>query len=373
MANPVDVLKQMLTLEQKDGGYADKAVFRGLASHAEHWEKQALEQYGEAGRPWVEDVALRLRAYTARPEDRPGILASLCTVLDGGPEGFRPGAVPVGARTVQPSATPADHGSRPSGSSAEALPSAARSSAQRHPRPDAGKAGRGLAAPVSMISGIGPRGASYLEKLGVQTIRDLLDAGRLVIVCRETELLQALSKLNEKPAIVITDSQAFKTVNELTPPDIPLTGFSVLFARLQGDLNEMTRGALAIDRLKPGDKVLIAEACAHHPVHEDIGTVKIPRMLNRYVGGELQFEWTHGRDFPDDLADFKLIINCGACTWNRRAVLSRILRAQEAGVPITNYGLCIAYSLKIFDRALEPFPLAREIYRNHLLARQNAP
>jgi [FeFe] hydrogenase H-cluster maturation GTPase HydF len=224
---------------------------------------------------------------------------------------------------------------------------------------------------VTPIDKAAPKGRLILPE--VQTIRDLLDASRFVIVCRETELPQALSKLNEKPAIVITDSQAFKTVNELTPPDIPLTGFSVLFARLQGDLYEMTRGALTIDRLKPGDKVLIAEACAHHPIHEDIGTVKIPRMLNRYVGGELQFDWTHGRDFPEDLASFKLIIHCGACTWNRRAVLSRILRAQEAGVPITNYGLCIAYSLKIFDRALEPFPLAREIYRNHLLTQQNTP
>ncbi|MDI9400693.1 MAG: [FeFe] hydrogenase H-cluster maturation GTPase HydF [Limisphaerales bacterium] len=224
---------------------------------------------------------------------------------------------------------------------------------------------------VTPVDKAAPKGRLILPE--VQTIRDLLDANRFIIVCRESELPLALSRLNEKPAIVITDSQAFKTVNELTPADIPLTGFSVLFARLQGDLNEMTRGALSIDRLKPGDKVLIAEACTHHPVQEDIGTVKIPRMLNRYVGGELQFEWTHGRDFPEELASFKLIIHCGACTWNRRSVLSRLLRAQEAGVPITNYGLCIAYSLKIFNRALEPFPIASEIYRNHLQSQQNSP
>lgn len=215
---------------------------------------------------------------------------------------------------------------------------------------------------VTPIDKEAPKGRLILPE--VQTIRDLLDYNRIVVVCRETELPQALAKLKEKPAIVITDSQAFEHVNALTPADIPLTGFSILFARLQGDLNEMTRGAMAIDTLKPGDRVLIAEACSHHPIQEDIGTVKIPRWLNKYVGGELNFQWTHGHDFPADLNQYKLIIHCGACMWNRRAILSRILYCQQRGVPITNYGLTIAYSLKIFDRALRPFPEAYQIYKS---------
>lgn len=215
---------------------------------------------------------------------------------------------------------------------------------------------------VTPIDKEAPKGRLILPE--VQTIRDLLDHNRITVICRETELSASLAKLKEKPAIVITDSQAFERVNALTPPDIPLTGFSILFARLQGDLNEMTCGAMAIETLKPGDRVLIAEACSHHPIQEDIGTVKIPRWLNKYVGGELNFQWTHGHDFPADLDQYKLVIHCGACMWNRRALLSRILHCKQIGVPITNYGLTIAYSLKIFDRALQPFPEAYQIYKS---------
>jgi hypothetical protein len=125
----------------------------------------------------------------------------------------------------------------------------------------------------------------------------------------------------------------------------------------------MVRGALAIASLKSGDPVLIAEACSHHPIGEDIGTVKIPRWLTQYVGGKLEFEYTRGHDFPADLARYKLVIHCGACMWNRREMLSRLLMAKEAGVPMTNYGLAIAFSLGIFERALRPFPGAFEIYR----------
>jgi len=149
----------------------------------------------------------------------------------------------------------------------------------------------------------------------------------------------------------------------LTPPEIPMTSFSILFARFKGDLTELVRGALAIDRLKPGDRVLVAEACAHHPIGEDIGRVKIPRWLTQYVGGQLEFVTTQGHDFPDDLASFQLMVHCGACVQNRREMLSRMLRARQAGVPVTNYGLTIAYSLGIFERALGPFPAAREVYR----------
>jgi len=164
---------------------------------------------------------------------------------------------------------------------------------------------------------------------------------------------------------VVTDSQAFLKVAADTPPEIPLTSFSILFARFQGDLTEMVRGAMAIDKLKTGDKVLIAEACSHHPIGEDIGTVKIPRWLTQYVGGKLEIDHQRGHDFPENISEYKIIIHCGACMWNRREMLSRIMKAKQANVPITNYGLTIAYSLGIFERALQPFPAALDIYLNN--------
>ncbi|WP_297091061.1 [FeFe] hydrogenase H-cluster maturation GTPase HydF [uncultured Draconibacterium sp.] len=207
-----------------------------------------------------------------------------------------------------------------------------------------------------------PKGRLILPQ--VQSIRDLLDNDAFCMVVKERELREALSCLNKPPKLVVTDSQAFLKVAADTPADIPLTSFSILFARFQGDLNEMVRGAMAIDQLKTGDKVLIAEACSHHPIGEDIGTVKIPRWLTQYVGGKLQIESTRGHDFPPNLSEYKLIIHCGACMWNRREMLSRIMKARQAGVPLTNYGLTIAYSLGIFERALQPFPAALEIYKN---------
>ncbi|WP_347838591.1 [FeFe] hydrogenase H-cluster maturation GTPase HydF [uncultured Draconibacterium sp.] len=207
-----------------------------------------------------------------------------------------------------------------------------------------------------------PKGRLILPQ--VQSIRDLLDNDAFCMVVKERELREALSCLNKPPKLVVTDSQAFLKVAADTPADIPLTSFSILFARFQGDLNEMVRGAMAIDQLKTGDKVLIAEACSHHPIGEDIGTVKIPRWLTQYVGGKLQIESTRGHDFPPNLSDYKLIIHCGACMWNRREMLSRIMKAKQVGVPLTNYGLTIAYSLGIFERALQPFPAALEIYKN---------
>ena len=136
-----------------------------------------------------------------------------------------------------------------------------------------------------------------------------------------------------------------------------------MFARYKGDLAEFVRGALAIEDLRPGDKVLIAEACSHHPIGEDIGRVKIPRWLMQYVGGKLDVRSVQGHDFPDDLGPYKLIVHCGGCMWNRREMLTRILRCRQAGVPITNYGMTIAYSLGIFERALAPFPGALETYQ----------
>ncbi|WP_423126644.1 [FeFe] hydrogenase H-cluster maturation GTPase HydF [Gaoshiqia sp. Z1-71] len=208
-----------------------------------------------------------------------------------------------------------------------------------------------------------PKGRLILPQ--VQSIRDLLDGDSFCMVVKERELREALNRLNKPPKLVVTDSQAFLKVAADTPPEIPLTSFSILFARHQGDLAEMVRGAMAIDRLRAGDKVLIAEACSHHPIGEDIGTVKIPRWLTQYVGGKLEIDSARGRDFPENISDYQLIIHCGACMWNRREMLSRIMKARQLGIPITNYGLTIAYSLGIFERALQPFPAALEIYKRN--------
>lgn len=212
-----------------------------------------------------------------------------------------------------------------------------------------------------------PKGRLILPQ--VQSIRDLLDGDAFCMVVKERELREALKRLNVPPKLVVTDSQAFLKVTADTPPEIPVTSFSILFARHQGDLPEMVKGAMTIDNLKPGDKILIAEACSHHPIGEDIGTVKIPRWLTQYVGGKLEFVNHRGHDFPENLSDFKLIIHCGACMWNRREMLSRMMKARAAGVPLTNYGLTIAYSLGIFERALQPFPAALDVFRQH----QNKP
>ncbi|MEO0085304.1 MAG: [FeFe] hydrogenase H-cluster maturation GTPase HydF [candidate division WOR-3 bacterium] len=197
----------------------------------------------------------------------------------------------------------------------------------------------------------------------VQTIRDLLDNGSCCLVVREHELAGALARLSRPPVIVVTDSQAFAQVAPLVPAGVRLTGFSVLFARLKGDIVEMARGAAALGKLKPGDRVLIAEACSHHPIEGDIGREKIPRWLEARAGGRLEFQTVQGQDFPDDLSRFRLVIHCGSCMWNRRFVLSRILKCREQGVPITNYGLTIAWVTGILDRALEPFPEALEAFR----------
>jgi [FeFe] hydrogenase H-cluster maturation GTPase HydF len=212
-----------------------------------------------------------------------------------------------------------------------------------------------------------PKGRLILPQ--VQAIRDLLDGDAYCMVVKERELRDALERLKRPPKLVVTDSQAFLKVAGDTPREVPLTSFSILFARFRGDLVEQTRGVLAVDDLKPGDRVLVAEACSHHPIADDIGRVKIPRWLRQYVGGELEFTTMQGHDYPEDLSRYKLVIHCGACMWNRREMLSRIMRCRAAGVPITNYGLVIAYSLGIFERAIEPFPAALEAYRAEQAAR----
>lgn len=197
----------------------------------------------------------------------------------------------------------------------------------------------------------------------VQTIRDLLDGDSYCMVVKDRELRDALERLNRAPAMVVTDSQAFLKVAGDTPPNVKMTSFSILFARQKGDLSQFVHGAMAIENLRPGDRVLIAEACSHHPIGEDIGRVKIPRWLRQFVGGQLHFDTTQGHDFPSNLQDYRLVVHCGACMWNRREMLTRLLRCRQAGVPICNYGMTIAYTLGIFDRALAPFPDAMETYR----------
>ncbi len=198
-----------------------------------------------------------------------------------------------------------------------------------------------------------PKGRIILPQ--VQTIRDLLDSNCLPYVVKETELKDALDNLKTPPALVVTDSQAFKKVAEIVPDDIPLTSFSILFARLKGDLNEFVKGAQAIENLQDGDKVLILESCSHHAIDDDIGRVKIPNWLKQKTGKDLIIENYSGHDFPD-ITPYKLIIHCGACMTNRREVLSRILIANEKNIPITNYGVVISYCLGILPRAVKIFP-----------------
>jgi [FeFe] hydrogenase H-cluster maturation GTPase HydF len=206
-----------------------------------------------------------------------------------------------------------------------------------------------------------PKGRLILPQ--VMAIRDLLDGESMALVVQERELRGALQRLSAPPALVVTDSQAFLKVAADVPRGVPMTSFSILMARFQGDLTEQVRGTLGIERLQAGDRVLIAESCSHHPIGEDIGRVKIPRWLTQYLGAKLEFAHVQGRDFPRDPSAYRLVVHCGNCMGNRREMLSRIHRCREAGVPITNYGLTIAYSLGIFERALEPFPAALETFR----------
>ena len=195
-----------------------------------------------------------------------------------------------------------------------------------------------------------------------QMIRDVLDHGAINVVVKETELEKALTSLSQKPKMVITDSQAFGNVSKTVPEDILLTSFSILFARYKGELREVVRGASSLDRLNDGDTVLISEGCTHHRQCNDIGTVKLPDWISGYTGKNLNFEFTSGGDFPDDLSKYALIVHCGACMLNEREMKSRIERAVDAKIPITNYGTAIAQVHGILKRSLSPFPdIAGEI------------
>ena len=209
-----------------------------------------------------------------------------------------------------------------------------------------------LAVPIDSAA---PKGRLILPQ--VQTIRDLLDFDNESLVVQPSALARTLERLREPPALVVTDSQAFKTVAAATPRDVPLTSFSILFARQKGDFATLIEGARAVERLTASSRVLIAEACSHHPAEEDIGTVKLPRLLRAKVNANIEIERSQGRDFPevDELKRFDLIVHCGACVFNRREMLSRVSRASTARVPITNYGLALAALNGILERALEPF------------------
>lgn len=197
-----------------------------------------------------------------------------------------------------------------------------------------------------------PKGRIILPQ--VQTIRDLLDSDCLSYSVKVSELAEAINNLKESPALVVTDSQAFREVSQIVPENIPLTSFSILFARLKGDLKAFAEGAKAIDELKDGDKVLILESCTHHAIEDDIGRVKIPNLLLKKTGKNLVIDNYAGHDLPD-ISKYNLIIHCGACMTNKREVLSRILMANEKGIPITNYGMTISYCLGIMDRAMKIF------------------
>lgn len=207
---------------------------------------------------------------------------------------------------------------------------------------------------VVPIDSAAPKGRLILPQQ--QVIRDLLESGCTSLVCRETELADTLANSGKKPAMVITDSQAFGYVSKIVPGDIPLTSFSILMARYKGFLEEAVKGAAAIGGLKDGDCVLISEGCTHHRQCDDIGSVKMPRWLKERTGADLQIELSSGTGFPEDLSKYKLIIHCGGCMLNEREIQYRMKCAIDSGVPMTNYGTAIAYMKGILKRSLEPFP-----------------
>ncbi len=219
----------------------------------------------------------------------------------------------------------------------------------------------GLAILIVPIDLEAPKGRIILPQ--VQTIRDALDNDAACLIVKEREYAHLLDNLKNPPDIVVCDSQVVLKMMADTPKNIKCTTFSILFARYKSNLVEAVRNVLIIDKLKSGDKILVAEACSHHPVEDDIGRVKIPRWLRQYVGGDLRIDVCAGRDYPDNLKNYKLIIHCGGCMFTRREVLVRFQQAKEAGIPITNYGVCISFLQGVLERALSPFPAALGVFQ----------
>ena len=209
---------------------------------------------------------------------------------------------------------------------------------------------------VIPIDKAAPKGRLILPQQ--QTIRDILDSGAYALTVRETELAAALSSIGRTPDLVITDSQVFPYVAEIVPEEIPLTSFSILFARYKGNLKTLADGARALDSLKEDDTILISEGCTHHRQCEDIGTVKLPNLIRKHTGcKDLTFSFTSGTEFPADLSGFSMIVHCGGCTLNEREMKYRLSCAEDAGIPITNYGTAIAHMNGILPRCLQPFSL----------------
>lgn len=213
---------------------------------------------------------------------------------------------------------------------------------------------------VTPIDKAAPKGRLILPQQ--QTIRDILESDAMAIVTKEFELRETLAGLSKKPKMVITDSQVFLKVSADTPKDILMTSFSILMARHKGDLTELVKGAKAIENLKNGDKILISEACTHHRQSDDIGKVKIPRWLRQKTGKKLEFDFSSGFSFPENIKDYALIVHCAGCMLNRKAMMFRINEARAQNVPIVNYGVLIAYVQGILPRALKPFPGANMIF-----------
>ena len=218
----------------------------------------------------------------------------------------------------------------------------------------------GLAVLIVPIDLQAPKGRLILPQ--VQTIRDCLDNDSAVMVVKEREYASALANLRRQPDIVICDSQVVLKMTADTPPQTKCTTFSILFSRYKGDLIAAAEGAAVIESLNPGDKILIAEACSHHPIEDDIGRVKIPRWLRQYVGADIAIDVTAGRDYPENLKEYKLIIHCGGCMLTRREMLFRIEQAKQAAVPITNYGVAVSVIQGVIHRTLSPFPAAYDAY-----------
>lgn len=220
----------------------------------------------------------------------------------------------------------------------------------------------GMAVLIVPIDKEAPKGRIILPQ--VQVIRDALDNDSMSLTVKESDYLGALAGLKRPPDLVICDSQVVDRMVRETPKDVACTTFSIVFARNRGNLTEAARSAVVLGELKPGDRILVAEACSHHPIEDDIGRIKLPKWLEEKIGGKLEIETCAGRDFPEDLSRYKLIIHCGSCMITRREMLSRSQKAEGGKVPMTNYGVAIAYIQGVLERVLSPFPEALEAFRS---------